>query len=210
MATFSGTDADETITPSFVSPTVVATGGVAPGADGDILNGLGGNDTLDGGLGADNLFGGGGADLVRGGDGNDTAFLGAGSDIIAFARSASSRSNTGSPQPTGQPRTAHVTAPPSELPAFRAASIASIMRAATSGDGQRTGVASTCARVTTSGSHSATIDWTVDTHDTISTFQRTARSFRATAPAATRAAVSRALVRPPPRQSRIPYFASYV
>ena len=30
------------------------------------------------------------------------------------------------------------------------------------------------------------------------------------APAATRPAVSRALVRPPPRQSRTPYFASYV
>jgi Ca2+-binding RTX toxin-like protein len=57
---------------------------VAPGADGDILNGLGGNDTLAGGLGADNLFGGGGADLVRGGDGNDTAFLGAGSDIFEW------------------------------------------------------------------------------------------------------------------------------
>ena len=30
------------------------------------------------------------------------------------------------------------------------------------------------------------------------------------APAPTRPAVSRALVRPPPRQSRMPYFASYV
>ena len=35
-------------------------------------------------------------------------------------------------------------------------------------------------------------------------------SFFATAPAATRATVSRALARPPPRKSRSPYFLSYV
>jgi hypothetical protein len=51
---------------------------------------------------------------------------------------------------------------------------------------------------------------TVDTHATTVTLKRTVRSLRAIAAAATRPAVSRALVRPPPRQSRTPYFASYV
>ncbi len=82
------------------------------------------------------------------------------------------------------------------------------MRVASAATGQRTGVASTAARVTVSTSAVATSVPTFETHATISTFHRTARSFRATAPAATRAAVSRALVRPPPRQSRMPYFAS--
>ncbi len=132
----------------------------------------------------------------------------AGSDMTAFARSASSRSKTGSPHPTGQFRIAQVTVPPSELPSFRACSTAAIICAATAGSGQRIGVASTCGRVTAFGSHSATIVRTFDTQETISTFQRVARSFRAMAPAATRPAVSRALVRPPPRQSRMPYLAS--
>ena len=63
---------------------------------------------------------------------------------MALARSASSRSKTGSPQPGGQPRTAQVTTPPSELPSFRAASTAAIIRSATARSGQRIGVASTC------------------------------------------------------------------
>jgi len=59
MATFFGTDVNETITPTTVSPTVVRTPpGSFPGPDSDALKGAGGNDTLDGGAGADGLTGG--------------------------------------------------------------------------------------------------------------------------------------------------------
>ena len=98
--------------------------------------------------------------------------------------------------------------PPSELPSLRAASTAAIMRSATARSGQRIGVVSTCSRVTVSRSHSATSRPTFETQATTVTSKRTARSLRAIAAAATRPAVSRALVRPPPRQSRTPYFAS--
>src|SRR5207302_6948709 len=111
-------------------------------------------------------------------------------------------------QPLGQPRTAQVTTPPSESPSRRAASTAAIMRSAGARSGQRIGVASTCSRVTFSTSHSTVRGETFETHATTVTFQRAARSLRATAPGPTRPAVSRALVRPPPRQSRKPYFAS--
>ncbi len=78
----------------------------------------------------------------------------AGRLIIAFARSASRRSNTGAPQPAGAPRTAQVMTPPTELPALRAVLTASIICCAIVGSGQRIGVASTWARVTFSTSHS--------------------------------------------------------
>jgi Ca2+-binding RTX toxin-like protein len=84
MATFTGTDANETITPDLVSATVATSGGSVPGAADDILSGGGGNDTLEGGGGDDQIFGeagddtmiwnsGDGTDLMEGGDGVDMA-----------------------------------------------------------------------------------------------------------------------------------------
>ncbi len=118
------------------------------------------------------------------------------------------RSNTGSPHPGGQPRTTQLMMPPTESPALRAASMRSIIRSATVRSGQRTIVRSTSSRVRRSPSHSAAIVPTRDTQATIATPQRSASNLRAIAPPATRPAVSRALVRPPPRQSRMPYLAS--
>lgn len=46
MATFTGTNAAETIAPGFVSPT----GGAFPSAAVDIIDAGGGNDTVDGGV----------------------------------------------------------------------------------------------------------------------------------------------------------------
>jgi Ca2+-binding RTX toxin-like protein len=60
MATIIGTNNNDTITPTFVSPGVIG-GFPTSGAD-----------TLNGGLGADTLNGGLGADTLNGGDGNDT------------------------------------------------------------------------------------------------------------------------------------------
>ena len=51
MASLTGTNADETITPTFVSPTVTVVGGTAPGAGADIIDAGGGNDFVDGGGG---------------------------------------------------------------------------------------------------------------------------------------------------------------
>jgi Ca2+-binding RTX toxin-like protein len=93
MATFTGTDADEIITPQFVSPTVMATGGIRPSNASDVIDGGAGNDTIDGGGGDDTIRGGDGNDLLIGGAGNDTiiggrgndvAFLGAGDDLFIW------------------------------------------------------------------------------------------------------------------------------
>ena len=73
MATFTGTNLDEIITPTEISPTVVTNGGTAPGA---------GDDTIEGGGGADILDGGAGADTINGGAGNDTILGGPGANII--------------------------------------------------------------------------------------------------------------------------------
>ena len=51
MATFTGTNADETITPSFVSPTVKTSGGTLPSDAADIIDAGGGNDMIDAGGG---------------------------------------------------------------------------------------------------------------------------------------------------------------
>ena len=49
MATFTGTNANETIIPGFVSATVTRNpAGSVPSAADDTLKGAGGNDTLDG------------------------------------------------------------------------------------------------------------------------------------------------------------------
>ncbi len=71
MATFTGTSADETITPGFVSPTVTASGGTSPSNAADVIDGGDGNDLIDSG---------GGNDTVTGGRGNDVALLGSGDD----------------------------------------------------------------------------------------------------------------------------------
>jgi hypothetical protein len=77
--------------------------------------------------------------------------------------------------------------------------------------GQRTGVASIASRVTPSpsGSTPAVMPFTSSTH-AITSMPSGASTARATAPAATRLTVSRALARPPPAIARIPNFASYV
>ena len=81
MANFTGTNADEIITPDFVSPTVTATGGDRPSDAADVIDGGAGNDTIDGGGGNDVLNGGDGNDVLNGGDGNDTIDGGRGNDV---------------------------------------------------------------------------------------------------------------------------------
>ena len=132
----------------------------------------------------------------------------AGNDIVAFARSASSLSNTGSPQPAGTPRATQVTTPPSESPSRRARSIAATISSAASGSGQRVGDASTCSSWTCVGSIRPEMSWIRLTQPSTSTPTCVASSLRATAAAATRPIVSRAEARPPPATARIPYFAS--
>ena len=75
MATFTGTDADESITTTFVSPTVTTSGGALPSDADDTINAGGGVDTIESG---------GGIDTVTGGAGNDQASLGAGNDIFTW------------------------------------------------------------------------------------------------------------------------------
>src|SRR3954469_20464814 len=79
MATFNGTEGNDTL---------------VGGADSDSINGNGGNDFLQGGGGADTVLGGAGndtlggndgADWLRGGVGNDTVPGGSGQDQFAFA-----------------------------------------------------------------------------------------------------------------------------
>src|SRR4051794_7929857 len=72
MATFTGTDVNETITPAVVSPTVTRDpAGSFPSNNPDTLNGGGGNDVLDGAGGNDTIAGGTGDDSIAGGDGDD-------------------------------------------------------------------------------------------------------------------------------------------
>src|SRR5262245_32504874 len=81
MANFTGTNADEIITPQFVSPTVAASGGTQPSNAADVIDGGAGNDVIDGGGGDDNITGGDGDDLLTGGAGDDTITGGRGSDV---------------------------------------------------------------------------------------------------------------------------------
>ena len=86
MPIFIGTDLDETIIPSFVSPTVLRIPSFRfPTAARDVINAGGGNDFVKGGRGADTVLGGTGNDTltggfglagasVSGGDGNDLIF----------------------------------------------------------------------------------------------------------------------------------------
>ena len=134
--------------------------------------------------------------------------LAAGRDSIAPARAASSLSNTGSPRPAGTPRQTHSTTPPRESPSRRAPSMASTIRSAATGSGQRVGPASTSSRVIAVGSAADSMSRTDCTHPSTSTPAAACNSLRAIAAAATRPTVSRAEARPPPVQSRKPYLAS--
>ena len=120
----------------------------------------------------------------------------------APARSASILSKTGSPRPGGQPRTTISTIPPSVSPAARASSSRSIIFSSASGSGQRRGLVSAAAGER--GPAAIPPSSLVQAETVIPACPIT---FRATAPAATRPAVSRPEARPPPRWSRIPYFA---
>jgi Ca2+-binding RTX toxin-like protein len=81
MANFTGTNSDETITPTFVSSTVTASGGTLPSDGADSIDGGAGNDTIDAGGGNDTILGGDGNDLLFGGDGDDVVIGGRGGDI---------------------------------------------------------------------------------------------------------------------------------
>lgn len=101
MATFTGSNANETITPSLVSPTVVsfplfqkpsdAIDVINANGGNDIVDAWGGNDSVDGGQGRDIIYGGRGNDFIRAGsevdnfianDDNDIVYGGAGNDTI--------------------------------------------------------------------------------------------------------------------------------
>ena len=90
MAIFTGTNANETIIPGFVSATVFrfppeafpsnAVDTINAGGGNDFVNASGGNDTVNGGDGNDTLNGGADNDTISGGDGNDTLNGGTGAD----------------------------------------------------------------------------------------------------------------------------------
>ena len=85
MATFTGTAANETITPATVSLTVTRDpAGSFPDPDNDTINGGGGDDTIDGGGGNDTIAGDPGNDTITGGEGDDTIIWrnGDGSDVV--------------------------------------------------------------------------------------------------------------------------------
>ena len=84
MATFTGTDADETITPSLLSPSVTSSSGLPPGVEDDLIIAGGGADIVGGGTGSDTAHLGGGADLFiwNPGDGSDTIYGDAGYDTL--------------------------------------------------------------------------------------------------------------------------------
>ena len=90
MSTFTGTNADETITPEKVSPTVTSNGQPRPSVDIDTIDAGGGNDVVAGGGGNDVALLGGGDDtfIWNPGDGSDTVDGQAGTDTLAFVGSA--------------------------------------------------------------------------------------------------------------------------
>ena len=91
MSTFTGTNADETITPEEVSPTVTTNGQPRPSADVDMIDAGGGNDVVAGGGGNDVALLGSGDDtfIWNPGDGSDTVDGQAGFDTLVFAGSIS-------------------------------------------------------------------------------------------------------------------------
>ncbi|WP_343714260.1 hypothetical protein [Inquilinus sp.] len=87
MSVFTGTDAAETITPTFVSPTVTASGQPRPSDEADVISSGGGNDIVAGGRGNDTALLGTGDDtfLWSPGDGSDVVEGQAGTDTLDFA-----------------------------------------------------------------------------------------------------------------------------
>ncbi len=113
--------------------------------------------------------------------------------MTAAASAASSRRSqwTYEPSPIGRPWTTTSNTPPTVSPAERASSIRAIIAASASGSGQRSGDASASSRgrVQLAGSTATPPTSAVNDHVSIPSSRRNAR---ATPPAATRAAVSRA------------------
>ena len=98
--------------------------------------------------------------------------------------------------------------PPTESPSARAARMRASIFAAVAGCGQRVGVASTCFSVGVFAGAGMRTSATLSTQAVMRAPQAWLRTVLATAPAATRAAVSRAEERPPPATARMPYLAS--
>ena len=122
--------------------------------------------------------------------------------ITAYAMRALSLSNTGSPTPGGTPTARNSRMPPQVSPSSLISRVRSIIVFAASRSGQRMGVCSMWALISSRlialavlGMPSSSL-----TYATTSMWSR-ARIFLARAPAATRAAVSRPLARPAPFQS---------
>ena len=91
MSTLLGTNADETILPGNISPTVTALAGpLAVGADADVIIAGGGNDVVNGGGGNDTMLLGSGNDraIWNPGDGSDVIDGGADTDTMEFNGSA--------------------------------------------------------------------------------------------------------------------------
>ena len=115
-------------------------------------------------------------------------------DITAFASSASNFSNTGSPNPAGTPSARHSTIPPHESPCCAISAIFLSISSAASLSGARIAFCSTHAR--------SIFEQRIPAAFTV--YARTeipasSKIIAATAPAATRAAVSLPEERPPPR-----------
>ncbi|OWJ66122.1 beta strand repeat-containing protein [Inquilinus limosus] len=89
MSVFTGTDAAETITPGFVSPSVTASGQPRPSDEADVISAAGGNDIVAGGRGNDTALLGTGDDIFLWvpGDGSDTVEGQAGTDTLDFSGS---------------------------------------------------------------------------------------------------------------------------
>ncbi len=96
MSTFTGTGADEIITPGFVSPSVSSNADPVPNSDPDIIRAKGGNDTVAGGLGDDMAFLGAGNDryIWDSGDGSDHINGGSGTDTFEFHGSVAGELST--------------------------------------------------------------------------------------------------------------------
>ncbi len=113
--------------------------------------------------------------------------------MTAAASAASSRRSqwTYEPSPMGSPWTTTSKTPPTVSPADRASSMRAIIAASASGSGQRSGEssASSRGRVQLAGSTATPPTSAVNDHASMPSSRRNAR---ATPPAATRAAVSRA------------------
>ena len=115
--------------------------------------------------------------------------------IRARARSASRRSNTGSPSPGGTPLATTSIRAPMESPDFLSASMKRAISSAAAGSGQKNGLRSTSSQSNAAGRIGPSCARWPRTRMPA----RSRRYFFATAPAATRIAVSRAEERPPPR-----------